>query len=113
MAFRILALALLFVSANFAGGDEKPACNASTKGLFWPEAANRDSKLRQKASRCGELEVCARGQWHFHWQSLTVRLDQLRGGSQLAKPAGCEVLPEAGTADGPAAASDPRAAVQR
>ena len=97
MVFRIRAIALLAVSASFlsfAADDVKPVCEAATGGLLWPEAANHDSQLRKKFSRCGELEVCTRGRWHFRWQSVTVRLDQLRGGSQFAKPAGCEVLPE-------------------
>ena len=77
-----------------ASDDTKTTCDATSAGLLWPEAANHDFQLRKKYSRCGELEVCTRGRWHFHWQSVTVRLDQLRGGSQFAKPAGCEVLPE-------------------
>jgi hypothetical protein len=102
MLFRIQAITLLVVSASvlsFAADDTKPVCDASTGGLLWPEAANHDFKLRKKFSRCGELEVCTRGRWHFRWQSVTVRLDQLRGGSQLPKPPGCEVLPEAAKDD--------------
>jgi hypothetical protein len=97
MLFRIQAVTLLVVSASvlcLASDDAKTTCDATTAGLLWPEAANHDFKLRKKFSRCGELEVCTRGRWHFRWQSVTVRLDQLRGGSQFAKPADCEVLSE-------------------
>ncbi|HLK19418.1 MAG TPA: hypothetical protein VKT81_10690 [Bryobacteraceae bacterium] len=112
MVFRILALALLLAStAVFA--DDRPACDASTSGLFWPEAANHDSKLRNQFSRCGDLEICARGRWRFHWKSLTVRLDQLRGGSQMPKPSGCEVLPDTGRDESHVPAPDGRTAPQR
>jgi len=97
MVFRIQAIALLVASASvlgFASDDVKPTCDATNAGALFPEAANHDSQLRKKFSRCGELEVCTRGRWHFRWQPVTVRLDQLRGGSQLPKPAGCEVHPE-------------------
>jgi len=98
MLSRIQAVALLAICASVLGlasGDPKPACNAKTAGQLWPEVANRDPALRKKLSRCGELELCTRGNWRYHWESLTVRIDQLRGGSQLPKPAGCEVLPDA------------------
>jgi hypothetical protein len=116
MLFRIQAITLLVVSASvlsFAADDMKPVCDASTDGLLWPEAANHDFKLRKKFSRCGELEVCARGRWHFRWQSVTVRLDQLRGGSQFPKPAGCEIFPEAAKDDNRAPVSDGASSAQR
>jgi len=49
----------------------------------------------------------------FRWQPVTVRLDQLRGGSQLPKPVGCEVLPEAVRDDNHATASDGASPAQR
>jgi hypothetical protein len=109
MPFRIQAVTLLVVSVSvLCGADNvKPVCDAATGGLLWPEAANHDFKLRKKFSRCGELEVCTRGRWHFRWQSVTVRLDQLRGGAQLPKPAGCEVLPEAARAESAAVPDRP------
>jgi hypothetical protein len=102
MFFRVPTTALILAAASFlclASGDSKPACNAENLGRLWPEAANDDPKLRQKMARCGELEHCTRGsrhrRFHYHWESLTVRIDQLPGGAKLAKPAGCEVAPEA------------------
>jgi hypothetical protein len=115
MVFRIQVIALLAVSAGvlgFASDDVRPACDATTAGSLFPEAANHDSQLRKKFSRCGELEVCTRGRWHFRWQPVTVRLDQLRGGSQLPKPAGCEVVPEAAR-DETHVVSDSATAAQR
>jgi hypothetical protein len=96
MLSRVLAIALILTSASLlclASDEPKPVCDADTNGQFWPEAANHDSKLFKKLSRCGELEVCARTRYHYRWESMTVRIDQLRGGSQLPKPAGCEAPP--------------------
>jgi hypothetical protein len=98
MLSRVLAIALIFASASLLclpSDEQKPVCDADTNGQFWPEAANHDSKLLKKFSRCGELEVCARTRYRYRWESITVRIDQLRGGSQLHKPAGCEVQPDA------------------
>ena len=98
MLSRVPAVALVFVSASLlclASGELKPVCDADTNGQFWPEAANHDSKLLKKFSRCGELEVCRHGRRRYRWESMTVRIDQLRGGSQLPKPAGCEAPPDA------------------
>jgi hypothetical protein len=99
MISRIQAAALLIASACLASndlkpasGDLKPACDASTAGQLWPEAANHDSKLRKKFSRCGELEVCTLSKRRYKWKLITVRIDQLRDGSGLQKPAGCEAL---------------------
>jgi hypothetical protein len=108
MLSRVPAVALVFASASLlclASDEQKPVCDADTNGQFWPEAANHDSKLLKKFSRCGELEVCRHGRRRYHWESMTVRIDQLRGGSQLPKPAGCEVPPDA-VEDGNHAGSD-------
>jgi hypothetical protein len=97
MLFRVPKTALTLAALSFlclAAGDPKPACNAGSVGRLWPEAANHDPKLRKKMARCGELELCTRGIWRYRWESLTVRLDQLPGGSRLPKPAACEASPE-------------------
>ena len=104
----IQATALILASASVlclaTDDDPKPACNAKIAGQLWPAAANHDAALRKKLSRCGELEFCARGIWHYHWESMTVRIDQLRG-SQLPKPVACEVTAE-GTQEDKHAGSD-------
>jgi hypothetical protein len=88
----VCALCLAADDLKPAAGDLKPACDAATAGQFWPEAANHDSKLRKQFSRCGELELCTLAKRRYSWKLITVRIDQLRGGSGLPKPAGCEVL---------------------
>jgi hypothetical protein len=97
MLFRFPKIIVILAAASFlslASDDAKPTCNAENLGRLWPEAANNDSKLRQKMARCGELEHCTRhGRRRYYWESLTVRLDQLAG-SKLARPAGCEASPE-------------------
>jgi len=98
MLFRVPASLILAAAGvlSTAAEESKPACTAATLGQLWPDAANRDPKIRNKMAHCGELELCTRSVWRYHWRSLTVRLDQLRGGSALAKPAGCEAAGEAG-----------------
>ncbi|HEV8039626.1 MAG TPA: hypothetical protein VGP62_12235 [Bryobacteraceae bacterium] len=98
MLSRIETIVLMAASASvlcLASDDLKPACDAGNAGRLWPDAANHDSRLRKKFSRCGELEICKHGRIHYRWQSVTVRLDQLRGGSQLPKPSACEAPPDA------------------
>jgi hypothetical protein len=108
MISRIQAAALLIASAGLASDDSKPACGAETAGQMWPEAANHDSKLRKKFSRCGELELCTLTRRHYHWELITVRIDQLRGGSASAKPADCEAL-DATQEEAPAGRASPPA----
>ena len=91
MAVCILLAA--FAALSFAADPARPACNKKTAGKYWPEAANHDHKAFSKLAKCGELQMCIRDIWHYKWDLLTVRLDQLRGGSHLMKPAGCEILP--------------------
>jgi hypothetical protein len=78
----------------FSADPARPACNKKTAGKYWPEAANHDHKAFTKLAKCGELQMCFRDIWRYKWEFLTVRLDQLRGGSHFVKPAGCEVLPD-------------------
>jgi VCBS repeat-containing protein len=61
---------------------------------MWPDAANHDPKLFSKLARCGQLEICVHGNWHYHWESATVRIDQLRRGAAKQNPAGCDAQPE-------------------
>jgi len=96
---------LLGATAAIAADPSRPACNKSNAGKLWPEAANHDHKALTKLAHCGELQMCIRDVWHYKWDSLTVRVDQLRGGSHFAKPAGCEVLPEPAQAPAESVAS--------
>jgi hypothetical protein len=110
MILRILAIVLTVAAADLVclgADDPKPACTERLAGQLWPEAANRDPLLRKKMARCGELEMCTRGLWRYHWEALTVRLDQLRGGSQLHKPAGCEQTAETSLEANPRTAARP------
>ena len=75
----------------------RPACNSENIGEMWPEAANHDHKALLRLARCGELQMCVRNGKKFRWAPLTVRIDQLRGGSKNDKPSGCEVSPETRT----------------
>jgi hypothetical protein len=66
---------------------------------MWPEAANHDRKLLAQLIRCGELVICVRANWRYHWESPSVRLDQLakhgKSSATSSAPAApvCEVQP--------------------
>ena len=89
-----LMLPLICLAADDARPqDPPPACGSHNQGQVWPEAANHDSKLLAHLVRCGELLICVRGTWHYHWESPSIRLDQLGHASKLkaSKPSVCEV----------------------
>ena len=88
--------------------DARPACGSHNQGQLWPEAANHDAKLMARLIRCGELFLCVRGTWHYHWESPSVRLDQLGRGAKFkaSKPSTCAIesvvtasLPDAEASD--------------
>ncbi len=68
-----MSVPMLCLGAN----DARPACSSQNQGRLWPEAANHDSKLMSHLMRCGELFICVRGVWHYHWEAPSIRLDQL------------------------------------
>ena len=74
-----------------AADASRPRCNKKTAGQMWPDAANHDQQLQARLARCGELQMCVREAWRYRWELLTVRIDQLPGGSGLGKPAACEI----------------------
>jgi hypothetical protein len=97
----LLAGAIVFASlALLAADDPRPACSSQNQGQMWPEAANRDSKLRARLIRCGELYICVRGLWHYRWETPTVRVDQLdrEGKAKISKPRACDVDAAGGSA---------------
>ena len=60
-----------------AADDIRPVCSSAIQGRMWPEAANHDPKLISRLARCGELFICVRGTWRYHWESPSVRVEQL------------------------------------
>ncbi len=94
MPLRLLQACLLLVvpSLCISADDSRPACTSQNQGRMWPEAANHDPKLIAQLSRCGELFICVRGNWHYHWESPSVRVDQLgrHAKSKASKTAACE-----------------------
>jgi hypothetical protein len=75
-----------------AADDARPACSSQNQGRMWPEAANHDPKLVSQFLRCGELLICVRGKWRYHWEAPSVRLDQLNRNAKTKppKPPSCE-----------------------
>lgn len=49
---------------------ERPHCDASLAGRFWPESANENAALRRKAARDGTLEVCSKSRFRYMWKPL-------------------------------------------
>lgn len=80
----LASLATLLPLVCFGADDARPQCSARNQGQLWPEAANHDSKLMSHLMRCGELLICVRGVWHYHWEAPSIRLDQLARHSKSA-----------------------------
>jgi hypothetical protein len=87
-AWPILAVPFLCLAAD----DSRPACGSQNQGHMWPEAANHDSKLLSRLVRCGELLICVRGNWRYHWEAPSIRIDQLdrHAKSKASTPSVCE-----------------------
>ncbi len=100
MLARWLGTVLLLGASTFlclAEDAPRPRCNSENVGEMWPDAANHDPKALVRLARCGELQMCVRNGKKFRWEALTVRIDQLGGGSKNGQPSGCEVSPETRT----------------
>jgi len=76
---------------------EKTACNAQNRGRFWPEEANTDSAFARQAARCGELEICSRGNWKYSWQLLTVHISKLGKSRMPTGAPGCSLRESSGS----------------
>lgn len=99
MFARCLGTVLLLGASTLlclAEDSPRPTCNSENTGKMWPDAANHDRKALVRLARCGELQMCVRSGKKFRWELLTVRIDQLRGGSKLDQPSGCETSPGTG-----------------
>ena len=92
-AWLMLAVPLAVPALPVAADDSRPACTSQNQGSMWPEAANHDPKLISRLARCGELLICVRGTWRYHWEAPSVRVDQLARHAKVktSKPSGCEV----------------------
>jgi hypothetical protein len=108
LRFFVASLALMLPVLCLGADDSRPACGSHNQGQLWPEAANHDPKVLSHLMRCGELFLCVRGTWHYHWEAPSIRLDQLARHAKpnAAKPSACEEQPAAGDVTQP----DPAAA---
>ena len=87
-----IALSFVCLGVGLAADDSRPICNSENQGQMWPAAANHDHKLMSRLVRCGELFICVRGAWRYHWETPSVRLDQLdRHAKAASKPRVCEI----------------------
>jgi len=74
-----LACVVLLAASGFAAAEEKPSCNKSRVGQFWPAEANDSPLKATQFARSGDLEVCALKGWHYRWTQPSVSIEQLRG----------------------------------
>ena len=75
-----LILCVLVAASGLAEQPQVPrkaACNAATRGKFWPEAANGDPQTARKLSQCGSLELCTVSNWRYKWRPVAVNVRQL------------------------------------
>ena len=86
----------------------RPSCSEQNAGAMWPEAANHDPKALLRLARCGRVRMCVQHRKKYCWESLTVRIDQLRAPAARDQADGCEVPPPAGSCDGPSASTSKR-----
>jgi hypothetical protein len=49
---------------------ERPRCDKTSQGQFWPPRTNQERGERQKAIRCGTLQVCAHKGWRYRWEPV-------------------------------------------
>jgi hypothetical protein len=80
-----ITVGLLIAAASLA--EQKPACNKSNHGRFWPEAANSSAEARRTAARDGSLEMCSYGIWKYRWEPLTVNVQRLADARKVPAPA--------------------------
>jgi len=95
---------LLGASTVLCLAEDRPPCNSENVGEMWPETANHDHKEVVRLARCGQLQMCVQHGKKFRWESLTVRIDQLRDPAKLEPGDACEVSPKAGNS-GPSSAA--------
>jgi len=105
------ALSLLVVSGSGADNAPTVKCGRDNAGMFWPEAANNDHAVRNRAEKCGTLLYCARTTFGWKWQPMTVSLQSLvakAAGAQPAMSAACSAEPAtAAAAAAPPEKSEP------
>jgi hypothetical protein len=95
-----IILCLLVAACGLAKEQEptvqRPACRASNRGQFWPQAANSDPKAARALSQCGSLEICTTTTWKYKWQPVTVNVRQLGKTPQQPTAACAAVMSEFG-----------------
>lgn len=79
---KTLLLLILTLTALFGQETIRPACTAETRGQVWPPQAARNPSA---VGPLCNIQVCVRGAWSFHWESLTVHVSEL--GKKRSQPA--------------------------
>ena len=75
MLHQALIFSVLLVSNP---ANPRPVCSASNRGMMWPAQANADSRLAIKLSRTGDLQICIKGPWKYHWHTPAIHWQDLR-----------------------------------
>lgn len=58
--------------------EERPACDADTVGLMWPNEANLNPQALHKLARTGDLWLCTKHPWRYKWDRPSVSVSQLK-----------------------------------
>jgi hypothetical protein len=95
----LLPVLLLLSGFTLSAADEtlRPVCKPDTQGQMWPDIANHDRSMISQLARCGDLLICVRGTWHYHWESASVTVNQLdkKQKRKNTKLPACEIEPVA------------------
>ncbi|MBM3761490.1 MAG: hypothetical protein FJW36_14725 [Acidobacteria bacterium] len=78
MLSEALLIAIAIAAEAAGSGQQRPACNAVTRGLMWPVEANGNGKVAIALSKQGALQICTKGPWRYQWTSPVVHIKQLQ-----------------------------------
>ncbi len=74
---KLAVVFILFATIGFAEDAQRPVCNKSTHGQFWPAEANGDREVAGRLIRQGELEMCSYDTWKYRWKPMSVSVRNL------------------------------------
>ncbi len=92
MVYRIILQAIvLALAAGFSceakSDTTRPVCDGGQAGRIWSSSVKPEGKNRE-GNQSGDLQVCARGVYRYHWQALTVSYQELLRAAQSKGHAG-------------------------
>ena len=74
----MFTLVVLSVFLAQAPVEVRPACDADTVGLMWPNEANLSAAALHRLARNGELWICSKAPWRYKWERPSISVSQLK-----------------------------------